>query len=168
VSLPHKKAEPKLRLQYQLPLQFRSVGLATPSSSGAERGAEVPTTQKKSLWKIGVPAAVVAFALIAGGLYYRSQGPAPLTEKDSVVLADFTNTTGDSVFDDALKQALSVELGQSPFLNVLSDRKVSETLRMMGRPANERVTMDVGRELCVRTGSKALLGGPSPAWAATT
>jgi tetratricopeptide (TPR) repeat protein len=82
-----------------------------------------------------------------------------LTEKDTVVLADFTNRTGDPVFDDALKQALAVELGQSPFLNVLSDRKVSETLRMMGRPATERITVEVARELCVRTGSKALLGG---------
>ena len=104
-------------------------------------------------------AAILLTAALAAGLYYRSHRTEPLTEKDTVVLADFTNTTGDSVFDDALKQALSVELGQSPFLNVLSDRKVSETLRMMGRPANDRVTMDVGRELCVRTGSKALLGG---------
>jgi eukaryotic-like serine/threonine-protein kinase len=76
-----------------------------------------------------------------------------------VVLADFINKTGDAAFDDALKQALVVDLGQSPFLNVLSDRKVSETLRMMGRPINERITMDTGRELCMRTGSKALLGG---------
>jgi serine/threonine protein kinase/tetratricopeptide (TPR) repeat protein len=136
-----------------------SVGVAAPSSSGAEKAAEVPITQKKIPWKIVVPAVLVAIALIASGLYYRFHRPAPLTEKDTVVLADFTNTTGDSVFDDALKQALSVELGQSPFLNVLSDRRVSETLRMMGRPASERVTMDVGRELCVRTGSKALLGG---------
>jgi tetratricopeptide (TPR) repeat protein len=83
----------------------------------------------------------------------------PLTEKDTVVLADFDNTTGDAVFDGALKQALAVELEQSPFLNVLSDRKVSETLQMMGRPANERITVNVGRELCLRTGSKALLGG---------
>ena len=75
------------------------------------------------------------------------------------MLADFDNKTGDAVFDDALKQALAVELGQSPFLNVLSDRKVSETLRMMGRPTNEPITVDVGRELCLRTGSKALLGG---------
>jgi len=104
-------------------------------------------------------AAILLTAALTAGLYYRSHRTEPLTEKDTVVLADFTNTTGDSVFDDALKQALSVELGQSPFLNVLSDRKVSETLRMMGRPTNDRVTMDVGRELCVRTGSKALLGG---------
>jgi tetratricopeptide (TPR) repeat protein len=76
-----------------------------------------------------------------------------------VVLADFENKTGDAVFDDALKQALAVELGQSPFLNVLSDRKVNDTLGMMGRPANERITVDAGRELCLRTGSKAVLGG---------
>jgi eukaryotic-like serine/threonine-protein kinase len=107
-------------------------------------------------------------ALIAGGLYWRSRSSAPgassatttpLTEKDTVVLADFDNTTGDPVFDGALKQALSVELGQSPFLNVLSDRKVGETLAMMGRPKNDRITADVGRELCLRTGSKAVLGG---------
>jgi eukaryotic-like serine/threonine-protein kinase len=75
------------------------------------------------------------------------------------VLADFENKTGDSAFDDTLRQALAVELRQSPFLNVLSDRKVSDTLRMMGRSTNERIIGDVGRELCLRTGSKALLGG---------
>jgi hypothetical protein len=115
-----------------------------------------------------VPAAVILLAAAIGGAFFlgsRSKTSttaaktAPLTEKDTVVLADFDNKTGDPVFDDALKQALAVELGQSPFLNVLSDRKVSETLRMMGRPANDRVTTDVGRELCLRTGSKASLGG---------
>jgi hypothetical protein len=82
-----------------------------------------------------------------------------LTEKDSVVLADFDNKTGEPVFDDALKQALVVQLGQSPFLNIVSDRKVEETLRLMGRPSSERVTRDVARELCVRTGSKAIMLG---------
>ena len=119
---------------------------------------EAPTAHKKGLWNIAVPM-LLAAALIAGGLYYRSLQTKPLTEKDTIVLADFDNKTGDTVFDDALKQAMAVELGQSPFLNVLSDRKVNETLRMMGRPANERITADVGRELCLRTGSKALLGG---------
>ncbi len=75
------------------------------------------------------------------------------------MLADFENSTGDPVFDDALKQALAVQLGQSPFLNILSDRKVAETLRLMGRPSNERITRDVAAELCVRTGSKAILLG---------
>jgi hypothetical protein len=83
-----------------------------------------------------------------------------LTEKDSIVLADFTNTTSDAMFDDALKQALAMELGQSPFLNVLPDTKVREALKMMGRaPGNQRITVDVARELCVRTGSKALIEG---------
>jgi DNA-binding winged helix-turn-helix (wHTH) protein/tetratricopeptide (TPR) repeat protein len=96
--------------------------------------------------------------LVAAAIFYFHRPP-KLTEKDSIVLADFKNTTGDAVFDDALKQGLAVELGQSPFLNVLSDARASETLKMMGRPANERVTADVGRELCLRTGSKALLAG---------
>ncbi|MGA9711250.1 MAG: tetratricopeptide repeat protein, partial [Candidatus Sulfotelmatobacter sp.] len=76
-----------------------------------------------------------------------------------VVLADFTNSTGDPVFDDALKQALGVQLGQSPFLNILSDRRVEETLHLMGRQSNDRITRDVARELCVRTGSKAIVLG---------
>jgi eukaryotic-like serine/threonine-protein kinase len=136
-----------------------SIGVATPPSSQAVKGAEVPVAKKRNFWKVVVPSGVVVVALIAGSLYYRSHRSKPLTEKDTVVLADFDNKTGDTVFDDALKQALAVELGQSPFLNVLSDHKVSETLQMMGRPANQRVTADVGRELCLRTGSKAVLGG---------
>jgi tetratricopeptide (TPR) repeat protein len=147
------------------PASGSSPALAPAQSSGAVQVAEVPVAGRK-FWKILVPAAVVLVAaLIAGGFYWRSRSAAPaanatpLSEKDIVVLADFDNATGDAVFDGALKQALGVELGQSPFLNVLSDRKVSETLGMMGRPANQRVTIDVGRELCLRTGSKALLGG---------
>jgi serine/threonine protein kinase/tetratricopeptide (TPR) repeat protein len=111
-------------------------------------------------WKILVPAAIVVLAiLLGGGLYWRLRPAAPLTEKDTIVLADFTNTTGDPVFDDALKQALSVQLEQSPFLNVLPAQKVQETLRLMGRPGGERLTQDLTRELCQRTGSKAMLTG---------
>ena len=137
-----------------------SVSVPVGASSAAVRVAEVPVTGSKKLWKILVPAAVVVVAaLVAGGLYFRARHAAPLTEKDTIVLADFTNTTGDPVFDDALKQALAVQLGQSPFLNILSDRKMGETLRLMGRSSNERVTRDVAGELCVRTGSKAILLG---------
>jgi eukaryotic-like serine/threonine-protein kinase len=105
--------------------------------------------------------ALLAIVLLAGAwLYYRRPAAAaPLTEKDSIVLSDFDNTTGDAVFDGALKQALAVQLGQSPFLNIVSDRKVEETLRLMGRPATERITRDVARELCIRTDSKAFLLG---------
>jgi tetratricopeptide (TPR) repeat protein len=121
--------------------------------------AEVRAADRK-LWKVVVPAAVVVFvALVAGGLYFRSRPASPLTDRDTIVLADFVNTTGDPVFDDALKQALAVQLGPSPFLNILSDRKVEETLHLMGRPSNERISRDVAGELCVRTGSKAILLG---------
>jgi serine/threonine protein kinase/tetratricopeptide (TPR) repeat protein len=137
----------------------------SPSSSSITAVNE-PAAARRNLWKIIVPtAAVLLAALLAGLLYFRSPtaathpAAAALTEKDTVVLSDFTNKTGEAIFDDALKQALAVDLGQSPFLNVLSDRKVSQTLQMMGRPGTERITMDTGRELCVRTGSKALLGG---------
>jgi serine/threonine protein kinase/tetratricopeptide (TPR) repeat protein len=147
-----------------------AVAVAASSSSGsaarAVQTAEVAASGSKPSGKIVVAGIVVlVLLLIGGGVYLRSRSAAPaakatpLTERDAVVLADFENKTGDAVFDDALKQALAVELGQSPFLNVLSDRKVSETLGMMGRPASQRITMDVGRELCLRTGSKALLGG---------
>ena len=111
-------------------------------------------------WKILVPAAAVVVAgLIVSGIYFWARPSTPLTEKDMIVLADFENKTGDAVFDDALKQALAVQLGQSPFLNILSDRKVGETLRLMGRQPSDRITQDVARELCVRTGSKAMLLG---------
>jgi eukaryotic-like serine/threonine-protein kinase len=123
----------------------------------SKRTAE--TEARTRPWKFAVSVAALIVALLAGGFYWRSRQAQRLTEKDTIVLADFDNRTGDAVFDDALKQALAVELLQSPFLNVLSDRRVSETLGMMGRPINQRITMDVGRELCQRTGSKALLGG---------
>ena len=121
---------------------------------------KVPGARKKKLWTLLVPAVfLLVAALMIIGIRSRSRSSKLLTEKDTVVLADFENKTDDPVFGDALKQALAVELGQSPFLNVLSDPKISETLRMMGHPASERITAEVGREVCLRTGSKALLGG---------
>ena len=98
-------------------------------------------------------------ALVGVGLYLRSHSPTGLTEKDTIVLADFANTTGDAVFDDTLKQGLSVQLSQSPFLNLLPEQKVSETLKLMGRTPGERLTREVAREICVRTNSKAMLSG---------
>ena len=80
-----------------------------------------------------VPAAVVIVAAVAGGLYFRSRSTTTLTEKDTIVLADFANHTGDPVFDDTLRQGVSVQLSQSPFLSLLPDRKVSDMLKLMGR-----------------------------------
>jgi len=138
-----------------LPLSTEKQKIALDSSQPASSG---PSPGRH--WKIVVPAVgLVVAALIGGGLYFRFRPAAPLTEKDTVVLADFTNSTDDAVFDDALKQALAVDLEQSPFLNVLSDRRINETLRLMGRGANERVTREVAQEICLRTGSKALLAG---------
>jgi eukaryotic-like serine/threonine-protein kinase len=98
-------------------------------------------------------------ALVASGLYWRSHSSPKLTDKDTIVIADFTNTTGDPVFDDALKQALTIGLRQSPFLNILPDEKVKSTLGMMGRSADDRLTRQVAREICQRTGSTAVIEG---------
>jgi eukaryotic-like serine/threonine-protein kinase len=107
-----------------------------------------------------VPAAVLAIAaLITGGFYLRSRSRSQLTDKDTVVLADFANTTGDSVFDGTLKQALAIQLEQSPFLNVLADRKVNAALKLMNRAPSERITQELAREICIRTNSKGLLTG---------
>ena len=113
-------------------------------------------------WKVAIPVllcAALVIVIVAGGLYYRLHQSKPLTDKDTIVLADFANSTGDAVFDDTLKQGLSVQLEQSPFLDLLSERKVNETLKLMGRSAGDRLTPEVTREVCQRTGSKAMLTG---------
>jgi len=132
---------------------------AVSSSSGAVKVAEVPVAGKK-LWKVLVPAAVVVVAaLVAGGPYFRSRHAAPLTEKDTIVLADFTNTTGDAVFDGTLRQGLSSQLEQSPFLNLLSDERVAQTLALMAQPKDARFTRELAREVCQRTASAASIEG---------
>src|SRR5258708_16593220 len=84
---------------------------------------------------------------------------AALTEKDTIVLADFDNKTGDALFDDTLKQGLFVQLEKSPFLELVSENKVNQTLKLMGRPTGEHLTPELAREICQRTGSKAMLTG---------
>ncbi len=117
---------------------------------------EVP---RRPLWKILVPAGAVLLAIIAGGLYFRSSRAQAITEKDSILLADFVNTTGDGVFDGTLKKALAVDLQQSPFLNVVSEEKARQTLTLMGKPTDEQITAAIGREIAQRTNVKALLVG---------
>jgi eukaryotic-like serine/threonine-protein kinase len=109
-------------------------------------------------WKVAVPLAALLVA-IAGGFFFYSRRSQALTEKDSILLTDFVNTTGDSVFDGSLKQALAVQLEQSPYLNVLPQSRIQEALRFMGRSPDERLTSDVAREICVREGVKAMLTG---------
>lgn len=104
-------------------------------------------------------APVATVAVIAGVLLWQSQQTPALTARDTVVLSDFRNSTGDAMFDDTLSQALAVQLRQSPFINILPEQQIEATLQMMGRPAMEPLTMDVSREICVRAGAKAILGG---------
>jgi serine/threonine protein kinase/tetratricopeptide (TPR) repeat protein len=103
---------------------------------------------------------LILVATLVGTSHFLFQHPNPkLTDKDTVVLTDFTNTTGDPVFDETLKQALAVQLGQSPFLNIISEQKLAEALRLMGRQPSDRVSGEVARQLCVRTGCKAIVSG---------
>jgi eukaryotic-like serine/threonine-protein kinase len=142
-----------------------TVAVTSKPSRGKQQGAP-PSAQPAAAkaprarrWKILVPAALALAVLVAGGLFWRSRKAPVLTEKDTIILADFANTTGDSVFDETLKQALAIQLEQSPYLNVLSDQKMSSTLKLMNRAPNEHITQEVAREICLRTSSKALLAG---------
>jgi eukaryotic-like serine/threonine-protein kinase len=134
-------------------------------------GAAVPGrafhAQNLQVWKLAT-SILLAAALVAGGFLYHSyrsrQIPsshrlAPLSERDTIVVADFDNRTSDTVFDDTLKTALSVALNQSPFLNVLSENKVAATLKLMSRPADTKLTTDMAREICERAGGKAYVAG---------
>jgi serine/threonine protein kinase/Tfp pilus assembly protein PilF len=103
--------------------------------------------------------AFLGMIVVASGLYLRSRRAHVLTEKDTIVLADFINTTGDSVFDDTVRQGLAMQLEQSPFLSLISDDHIQQVLRLMGRPADARLTPEIARDLCERTGSAAVLDG---------
>jgi len=155
-----KALEKDRNLRYQHAADMRSdlQRLKRDSESGRSAVAEAPADRVGKLWKIAVPVLLIAL-LVAGGLYYRAHRSKPLTDKDTIALADFANSTGDVIFDDTLKTALTVSLRQSPFLNVLSDSEVAKTLQLMTRPASTKLTPEVARELCLRAGSKAYLAG---------
>jgi serine/threonine protein kinase/tetratricopeptide (TPR) repeat protein len=127
----------------------------------AQTTAAIATSQSKRKKLSLVVSAGVITALVMSGLIYswHSRQSAKLTDKDTIVLADLANSTGDPVFDDTLNQALAVELGQSPFLSILPNRKVRQTLTLMGHAPSDRVTFDMAREICIRTGNKAVLAG---------
>jgi len=141
------------------PTSSSTPAVAVSPSLQAVKVADVAVVNKRNLWKIATPSIVVVVALIAGGLYYRSHRIKPLTDKDTIVLADFTNTTGDPLFDGTLRQGLSAQLEQSPFLNLLSDTRIAQTLALMDQPRDARLTHNVAREVCQRTGSTASIEG---------
>ena len=124
---------------------------------------EAPAARRMALRKTVLLVVSVTFFivfLIAAGLYYRwRRQSARLTDKDSIVLADFANTTGDPVFDGSLRQALALDLDQSPFLSLVSDQRIARTLKVMQKPNFERLTEEIAREICLRTNGKALIAG---------
>jgi serine/threonine protein kinase/tetratricopeptide (TPR) repeat protein len=178
----HKALEKDRTLRYQSAAEMRADlqrlkrdidadRIARASSSqpsvaeSQSRNGSRPSTWIASAWKPIAVTILVLIALAGAGIYFRFPLAAhltkatPLTEKDSVLLSDFVNKTDDPVFDDALRQALTIELSQSPFLNIVSDRKIEETLRLMGQPAAQHMPPELAREVCVRTGSKATVLG---------
>lgn len=122
----------------------------------------VPTMKQaipRRVWKWMSFGSVVVVLLAAGGIYYLERAKAKLTEKDSVLIGDFVNTTGEPVFDGALKDAVALQLEQSPYLNILPESRVQQALHFMGRPPDERLTKDVVHEICVREGITTMLMG---------
>jgi eukaryotic-like serine/threonine-protein kinase len=155
-----KCLEKDRNLRYQQASEIRtdlqrlkhSTDSGRPISAGTERA-------RANRWKIAVPAAAaVLLASLAAGYFYMHRPP-KLTDNDTLVLADFTNTTGDRVFDGTLRRGLAVALEQSPFLSLVSDQRIEATLGLMNQPADARLTPELAREICVRTGSAATLAG---------
>ncbi|MGA7424824.1 MAG: protein kinase [Candidatus Sulfotelmatobacter sp.] len=133
------------------------VQAAVPVSSQVSAAVVAPPSgSKKWLW---VAAAVVIAAAVASGIFFFSHRSRALTARDSILLSDFVNTTGDPVFDGTLRQALAVQLEQSPYLNIFPQERVRDTLRYMGHSPDERVTPDLARQVCQREGVKAVLNG---------
>ncbi len=146
-----------LRYQHASEIRADLQRLRRDSDSGrAITRAKHPTPRKR--WKVIIPAAAAALGLATAGYFYLHPAP-KLTNKDTIVLADFTNTKGDPVFDGTLRRGLAVQLEQSPFLNLLSDQRIQKTLGLMSQPADVRLTPELARDICVRTAGAAVLEG---------
>jgi serine/threonine protein kinase/Flp pilus assembly protein TadD len=128
---------------------------AVAARKSAAKAITKPTRRR---WSVVIGTTMLVFGLAVGGVLFLRKAHA-LTDKDTIVLADFTNTTGDTVFDGTLRQGLSVQLEQSPFLSIISDQQIQQTLGLMGQPADAKLTPAIARELCQRTGSAAVLDG---------
>jgi len=138
----------------------------TPVMASSQEKKSEPASQSgiaekphRSKWKIVVPVAALVAALIAGGLYWRSHKTVKLTDKDTIVLADFTNTTGDPVFDGTLRQGLAVQLEQSPLLSLATEQQIQQVLTMMKQSPDAKFTPEIAREVCQRSGGTAVIAG---------
>ena len=136
--------------------ETRSVAHEDAAESEANATGSAPLAGAR--WRIAAAVAALIVAIAAGVYFFARRTPA-LTEKDTIVISDFSNSTGDPVFDDALKQGLAVQLAQSPFLAILSEEKVRDNLKLMGRAPDARLTPDIARDLCQRVGSAAVISG---------
>jgi serine/threonine protein kinase/Flp pilus assembly protein TadD len=159
----NKALEKDRKLRYQNAADIRTdlQRLRRDSDSGraAEAGLKVQPKSRRLQWLAAGGAAIFILALVAGGWLFFSRKVHALTDKDTIVLADFENKTADPVFDDTLRQGLSVELQQSPFLSLIPDQQVQRTLALMGQPKDARLTSELAQQVCERTGSAAVLEG---------
>ena len=151
-----KCLDPDRELRYQHAAELRTDLEHLRSGPGATMAQHPALARRRALW-LSIGAAAVVAAAVAGTIYSRR--PATLTDKDTIVLADFANTTGDPVFDDTLRQGLAAQLQQSPFLSLVSDDRIGKTLAMMQQPPDARLTPEIAQAVCVRTASAAVLDG---------
>jgi serine/threonine protein kinase len=163
-ELINKALEKDRKLRYQNPAEIRTDlqrlkrDSDTTRSAAATAQVESKSARKSIRWAVA-GATIVVIGLAIGGWLFFSRKAHALTDKDTIVLADFTNTTGDAVFDGTLRQGLSVQLEQSPFLSIISDQQIQQTLRMMDQQPDAKLTPEIARELCQRTASAAVLDG---------
>jgi serine/threonine protein kinase len=161
----NKALEKDRKLRYQSAAEIRTDlqrmkrDSDTSRSAAATAEVESKSGRKSTRWGAVAGPTILVIALAVGGWLFFSRKAHALTDRDTLVLADFDNKTGDAVFDGTLRQGLSVQLEQSPFLSIISDQQIQQTLQMMGQPADTKLTPEIARELCQRTGSAAVLDG---------